>query len=30
MRSLPGQVGTNDVADCIKALDAAIELGLPR
>ena len=28
VRSLPGNVGTNDVADCIKALDDAIALGL--
>lgn len=27
LQSLPGNVGTNDVADCIAALDHAVYLG---
>ncbi len=27
MQSLPGNIGTNDVADCMAALDAAIAEG---
>ena len=27
IQSLPGNIGTNDVADCMKALDAAITEG---
>lgn len=29
IQSLPGHIGSNDVADCIACLDAAVETGTP-